>query len=157
VKIGSRSTSVTLDLDGYQLPATSMDAYDRNWLYLRGRIRTERGDWSFRDPCLLTSDVPHVSGWLRRVVEGLVQPEKLADPGPDLVFLEPELALSLESRDDDTARIRVYFLMAARPPWLIDSDDYEIWKFFVPLAATFGDLLAAADEWDTESAAFPPR
>jgi hypothetical protein len=157
VKIGCGSTSVTLVLDGYQLPATSMDAFDRNWLYLPGSTRTERGEWSFRDPCLLTSDVPHVSGWLRRVVEGLVQAEKPADPGPDLVFLEPELALSLECRNDDTARVRVYLSMAARPPWLIDSDDYEIWKFFVPLSATFGDLLTAADEWDTESAAFPSR
>jgi hypothetical protein len=157
VKLGTGDTSVTLALDGYQLPATSIYDEDRNWLYLRGHVQTESRAWSFRDPCLLTWDAPRVSAWLRAVVDGQVEPENARDAEPDEVFLEPNVAFGLESRSADSARIRFHFSLESLPPWATQEEHSELFKYFVVVTATFDELLMAAAEWDSESAAFPRR
>jgi hypothetical protein len=145
--------SVTLELDGYQGPSDLLrDPHGRNWLWVCGTVYTPSGDWSFRDPCLLTWETPEISAWLRAVVDGRVEPEH-ADGLPDLDFLEPNISLGLESYSDDSARIRLHFSAECVPPWA-DADEND---YVVVVTASFEELLRAAAEWDSESAAFPRR
>jgi hypothetical protein len=102
-------------------------------------------------PCLLTWEAPEVSAWLRALVAGRVEPET-AENFDHLIILEPNISLGLESRSENSARIRLHFSAESLAPW--DAGEAES---LVVVTASFEELLRAADQWDSESAAFPRR
>ena len=71
-------------------------------------------------------------------------------------FLEPNLAFSLASYDDEVIVIRVHFSLESLPPWEHDNDR-DLWEWFIPITTTATDLQDQASNWRTEIRAFPQR
>ena len=165
MRLGSVSgPSVELRPVGYQFPGNAGDGrgrdWDANWLLVRGDIRTADGlSWTFVDPCLTTWEARALVLWLRGVVSGETVPTPF-DGSKDerlLVFTEPNVALSLEERTDDSAVIRVHLSLEARPPWLRGNAEPDIFEYFVAVGVSLDDASAAADDWDQGLASFPER
>lgn len=145
----------------YQFPAITGSGeydWDANWLVVHGDVQLGDGRrWSFSDPCLTTWEARSLANWLRAVVRGEVEPTGFDGDAEERleVFTEPNVALSLAARSDDSAVVRVHLSLESRPPWLAQESD--IFDFFVALDLTLEDLLAAVDDWEREVSAFPER
>ena len=128
---GIAGGSLDLELVGYQFPkgpasagrmADSLrDPYDKlpivytpdddNWLVVRGRVESEGGAWTFREPCLQTWEAETLARWLEDVSQ-LRQPEAIAFTEPLLVF-----ALAKTGQGHEIAKLIISFAHGARPPW----------------------------------------
>jgi hypothetical protein len=108
---------------------------------------------------LTTREARELAQWLRGVVAGVVTPSSSASPEPGRlqIFTEPALALSLEERGDERARVRVHLSLEALPPWFNQKDRPDVFEFFVSLDVDLNDLTRSADEWDRQLASFPER
>ena len=109
--------------------------------------------WSFDDPCLTTWEAVELGRWLSAVAGGSVRPS-LSGTGQDeqmLVFVEPNVALSLQERIAD--RVRVHFSLEALPPWLRGAGRPGIFDFFVVLDVSAAELA----DWTTSLSRFPQR
>ena len=68
--ISSDGAAVELKPISYEFPTTTSDRggsfdHDANWLIIEGDVQTGDGrKWSFRDPCLLTTDAQQLAEWL---------------------------------------------------------------------------------------------
>ena len=131
--------------------------WDANWLIVRGDVRMVDGRrWSFEDPCLTTWEASELADWLRRVASGHVPPSPPGDI--EKLFTEPNVAFSLEGRDDGRVRLRVHLSLEALPPWSRDSADRpEVLAFFVVVDLSTQELTTAASEWTVELAPFAER
>lgn len=90
---GAEDRSLELTVAGYQFPdigtpgsATGQDGfhYDANWLVIAGHVNDGQHSWTFRDPCLLTTEALELARWL----------DAAADVSTDLEaadFIEPNL------------------------------------------------------------------
>ena len=74
-----------------------------------------------------------------------------------LVFLELNVALSLQERIPGRVRIRVHFSLEALPPWLHGAGQPDIFDFFVVLDVSVAELADAAADWTTSLSRFPRR
>jgi hypothetical protein len=164
VNLGNSGTSVSLRLDGYEFSGStrknkSKPDFDRNWLYVVGDVQSGSGDWTFRNACLLTYDVPQISSWLRGVVEGVIELENSAEPEPDLRFTEPDLAFGLVSCTPDSAKVRIYLSSGAQAPSFTEQAEFYVWaaESSVVVDVTHGELIDAAFEWDSAALDFPER
>src|SRR5688572_1216408 len=81
--LASPDAQVDLSVVGYQFPSAT-DQWDGNWLTIRGRVAVADREWSFDDPCLLTSEAQELGAWLMRVTN----PDAEMHP---LTFTEPNL------------------------------------------------------------------
>jgi hypothetical protein len=59
-----------LRIAGYQFPGDATAGHDFNWLIVEGAAHHPWGDWRFRDPSPLTSEVARPAGWLGAVAAG---------------------------------------------------------------------------------------
>jgi hypothetical protein len=160
----SDGARVELRAVGYQFPgrrpSTGERDEDANWLVIRGDVRLADGRaWSFEDPCLLTWEARSLADWLRGVASGAVVPKPPGgdDGAPGVVFVEPNLAVSLVARDDRQATIRVHLSLEAAPPWSAGTDSGEPFESVVEVSASLAEVARAAAEWDRELAAYPVR
>ena len=106
---GPDGQSVELRVVGYQFPDLAEAEYDSNWLRIEGNVIHPRGQWSFRDPCLLTYEVSRLADWLDAVARN--------DPSADEIgFIEPNLSFRV-IRSDASTLLCVYFELESRPTW----------------------------------------
>ncbi|MCX5208727.1 hypothetical protein OG689_05365 [Kitasatospora sp. NBC_00240] len=123
-------------------------------------MATNRGSWSFADPCLLVHEARQVSAWLRAVAAGRMAatgPDAEGWFSPDTWFVEPVLAVSLVDRNDTEAVIRVHLSLEATPPWQKGDDRADIYQYFVELRVDAATPLREADQWDLALDSFPAR
>ncbi|MGI5236567.1 WapI family immunity protein [Dactylosporangium sp. CA-139066] len=148
----SDGASLALGLAAYQFPGRPASGppgtdWDANWLIVGGAVRTAAGDtWTFRDPCLTTSEARSLARWLHAASAGPVEDELLH-------FTEPNVAWSQESYTPARVVIRVHFSLESRPHFAAG----DIFDFYVPFTLSPAHLSAAAEVWDGECAAFPVR
>jgi hypothetical protein len=151
---------VALTIGGYQFPddrGSGTHDWDANWLTIAGRVKSGKSEWTFREPCLTTWEARELSSWLHGVADGSQRP---APVGPDtsgcdmLVFTEPCLAFSYQSRSSRGVSIRVYLSSEALPK---SSACADLFEHFVELVLSPDELAVAADGLDTELRAFPVR
>jgi hypothetical protein len=155
----SDGTSVILRPVAYEFP-DSHDAVECDWLVIEVSATTTDGTWSSRDACLTTRDAPGIAEWLRGVAASSVPaslPDADGDITPDLTFLEPALAFSLAPNDDGLKHLRVHLTYGLAPPWLDIDDALNMWSFFVEVALSDTEILAASDAWRAELVPFPER
>jgi hypothetical protein len=108
-----------------------------------GEVNLGTKAWSFRDPCLTTSEVAGLAQWLDQLVDG-------AALNPYYSFTEPNLQFD---RVSDRA-IRVSFALECAPPWAERGDRWTKHGFEVPIGP---GLRRAAAELRCDLARFPER
>ncbi|HEV7949566.1 MAG TPA: hypothetical protein VGP24_07355 [Glaciihabitans sp.] len=133
--------SVELNLAGYEFEQANNE-YDANWLIIVGHIQHGSLSWTFRQPCMLTSEAQQLADWLELVAAN--------DVLPSLQFLEPNLAFSLDASSEPTApeasaRIRIEFAAEAAPP--ARRSDGVSATHTVTLQLTKPELADAAAHW----------
>jgi hypothetical protein len=156
---------VDLSVTGYQFPqsvAASARDWDVNWLCVNGKVTQADGkSWAFEDPCLTTWEGQALANWLRQAAAGIVpvSPFGLGEAAEErlLIFTEPNLAFSLESRACDHVGVRAHFSLEALPPWLHGPQQPDIFDFVILLRLSVGDLADAADTWARDLAQYPER
>ena len=84
-------------------------------------------------------------------------PETEPDDRPSWTFLEPSLAFSVGSYENQGVRLRVHLSHLAAPPWQDFDERLNTWAFFVELDLDRSELVRAAAEWSNEADAFPRR
>lgn len=79
------------------------------------------------------------------------------DDDPSLTFVEPSLAFSVASYGDQSIRLRVHLTHLAAPPWQVIDDKLNTWTYFVELDVDRSEIVRAAEDWSSETIAFPRR
>ena len=138
---GEHGLRFDLSIDGYQFPEI-LYGDDANWLMVRGEVRHPHGDWTFRDPCLETSDLERLADWFDGIATGRSEAEE--------DFLEPNLSFEYDS---SPATISVTFSHESVPAWSGDDGRFEGVKVIFPLA--LNDPLEAARNLRDWLARFP--
>ncbi|HLP85838.1 MAG TPA: hypothetical protein VK157_15920 [Phycisphaerales bacterium] len=88
----------SLRVVGYQFPQARRNCpYDRNWLILRGEVQCGDSQWTFEDPCLLTSELTELIAWL----------QKPPQPGASIWFTEPLLLFEWSESDAGCLLVRL--------------------------------------------------
>jgi len=156
-------SSVEISIACYQFPdrrAQGDRDWDANWLQVAGTVVLADGrTWTFEDPCLTTRDATDLGQWLHDVAAGSVRPSPLGSDGPEemKVFLEPNIAFSLQDRLADRVQLRVYLSLESLPPWLKGDAQIKIWDYFVVLDVPTAQLAREADDWTEDLRRFPAR
>ncbi|HEX7330302.1 MAG TPA: hypothetical protein VF290_02310 [Pyrinomonadaceae bacterium] len=138
--------SFTLTITGYQFPSLKDKEYDSNWLNIRIDVQHPEGNWKAVDPALLTYEVQEIADWFRDLAAGR-RDKRSAE------FLEPGLALHVESNEDSSEVLKVKLAYGFRPPWSKSwEDEFEL---TFPLATI--NLVKAAEALERELARYPQR
>lgn len=148
--------AVELSIKSYQFGSSNEHRdWDANWLVVAGAVALSDGaTWSFEDPCLTTWEARELLDWLRQVHAGHVQPSIWdSDEERLLVFTEPNIAFSLAARSEDSVTVRAHLSLESGP----QSEDGELFDYFVPLELTSKALVDAIVDWETALRAFPVR
>ena len=138
--------SFELLIVGYQFPELADAEYDSNWLNVKIIVRHPEGDWSARDPALLTYEVQELAEWLRAVGSGGRETQEMA-------FLEPCLSFRVRSGDKRTDELEIELAYEFRPPWAKDIDESATMLF--PLNEV--DLFTAAESLEHQLSKYPQR
>lgn len=147
---------------GYEFDDTVGDEYDDNWLVIAGDVTSAGRQWSFRHPSLLVDEARGIADWLDRVadrIEAPGGPRQNGDTGPDLVFIEPNLGLTVLSYTRDSAIVRLHLALEALPAVPIGSAEpgADRSAVSVDVEVTLPDAAAAAAVWRSELAVYPRR
>lgn len=135
---------IEVRIAGYQFPGNATADYDSNWLIVEGTVRHPRGNWTFRDPSLLTYEVARLADWLEAVATG-------TEPTQWCGFIEPNLSFEVTPERDGRV-LRVSLALEAKPPWAERGEEVHI-EF--PLNRI--DLRSAAASLRSQLSAFPQR
>jgi len=163
---GSDGQWVQLTPDGYQfpeLPRVSYNGWDENWLFIAGQANFDSSPpWSFRKASLTVPEATQISSWFRRASAGDIKfstPDEDGWRAPDLSFTEPTFAFGIDSRDDDSIDLLVYFhfSLESASPKIGDHPLMELWPRFGRLTMHPTALEVAADTWERELAPYPAR
>jgi hypothetical protein len=122
--VGPDRQSLELRICGYQFPACETDDYDSNWLIVEGTVAHPRGEWAFRDPCLLTYEASRLADWLESLSR--------SDPSSkEESFIEPNLSFR-KVESPTGCRLRVYFELESRPSWAASNSagEEDLWVEF---------------------------
>jgi hypothetical protein len=104
---------LTLEVSGYQFPDKSSAHWDRNWLFIAGRISVSGLSWTFRDPCLTTFELAQLRRWFSAVRDRQF-------PAKTCFFTEPNLEFSY---DDASELLEVRFRLESAPPEIPSGPD----------------------------------
>lgn len=152
--LGAGGSSLELSILGYQFPDLSgsrvLFDHDANWLAVLGQASDGERAWTFRDPCLLTTEARDLVVWLHAVADGR--------PTDDAIyFMEPNLEFRLVSPPGAQLVMRVIFRLESRPPWAADITEEDWDSAWLDFDMSSADLRAAANELGSELARYPER
>lgn len=150
---GAGGQFLELSIVGYEFssmnPAPFGFDHDANWLMIEGRAAEGDRGWTFRAPCLLTTELRELAAWF----------EAVADEWPDLEeidFTEPNIAFKRMTTPPDPPVIQVTFSLEARPPWLSSRPvDYEPFTLNFPTTIELTRQVARDLQADLQQ--FPER
>jgi hypothetical protein len=151
---GTGGCTLGLQIEGYEFPdlpgSRLLFDHDANWLMVSGRASDGARAWSFRDACLLTTDVRRLAGWLAAVADGVA-----ADEAID--FMEPNLEFRRVTPPGARPVVRVVFRLEARPPWVPNTTADDGDGAHVDFAMLPDALRAAADDLSSQLTLYPER
>jgi hypothetical protein len=139
---------LSLRVSGYQFPDAE-DLRERfSWHMVAGSVRCAEGDWTFEWQALTCGESPVVSRWFRAVASSVdASPHTSA-----LKFTEPNLRFEATTAEGKTT-VTVSFDLEFQPPWRARGGAGSPYR--VHFTDVNGQLMAAADEWDADLAAYP--
>jgi hypothetical protein len=106
-----------LHIVGYQFPDAEDPQKRFSWNMVEGSATSEEEHWNFRWQALACHEPPRLVRWLLDVAEWLDRPSDTASAPPDqIVFTEPNLALSVLERLSEAARIGIALDLEFKPP-----------------------------------------
>jgi hypothetical protein len=118
IRLVHGDTRFELRVVDYQFPDDATSDYDSNWLLIEGSVRHPRGDWQFRDPCLLTYEVAQLADWLEAVATG-------AESESWCGFIERNLRFQVVCEGAGRV-LRVSFAIEALPRWAKPGEDVSV-------------------------------
>ena len=140
----NENASLKLEFVNYEFPEAGRgtDAYDQNWLLLRGTWVDEEG-YTHKDSnaCLLAQELAGMNAGLKVLLAGIRDRY-------DSDFIEPDFSLSAE-KAGDTFRISASFYL----PNTMDGDDTAE----LDCILTGAELKAVIEDLDKACARFPER
>ena len=144
---GINNQTVEIKITNYQFPNEIADYYDKNWLNIYLKVKSNVGNWQTIDPSLLTREVKEVINWFTMLSKNLVSKEK------ELNFIEPNLSFELLENSNNSLKLfRINFKLESRPK-SAKADK----KYFVDCLADNRELKRIADELKTELEKYPER
>jgi hypothetical protein len=138
--LGANGNVVELHIAQWEFPNRSENRYEQ-WIWVEGSVASPRGDWRFRDPCLLVEEAEALADWLEGVAAGATRTDEPLD------FTEPNLAFVLTARSPDTVTIRVVFEHEARPPWRRRRTAHGSWSLDRERLGLGQDYWSLHDWW----------
>ena len=156
MQLGGYGSSVTLEPIRYEFAKPAGDAWDDNWLVIKGDVSALDAEWQFAIPCLTTFEAKRISAWLRGVANGDIPVSVIGDAGvvPSLEFTEPNLAFSVGSYQGGSMLVRVHFALESKSVGQ-GGDDHD--QFWVEISVTAAELDSSAEEWEKALSVFPDR
>ena len=142
----ANGNSFALRIVRYQFANTKGREYDDNWLVIEIDVTHPDGQWTSRDPVMLTTEVARLSKWMRYL-------KRSSGSTEDCEFIEPNLKFRYS---DDRGVISVYFELESRPNWNPTKYDFND-DLFIESPVTELNLQAAADELDQQLLRCPGR
>ena len=144
---GINNQTVEIKITNYQFPNETDCDYDRNWLNIYLKVKSDVGNWQTIDPSLITWEVKEIIDWFNTLSKDLV-PKDL-----ELSFIEPNLSFELlENSNGSLKMFRINFNLESRPQSATDDKEY-----FVDCLADNQELKRIADELKTELDKYPER
>ncbi len=105
------NTSVELKIHNYEFPDKLDGEYDRNWLDIFIKVKTNDWEWETIDPSLLTWDVKALIEWFRTIANN-EKPEK-----NEISNLEPNISLFLLNKySENENKFKIKLDAESRPP-----------------------------------------
>ncbi|PZQ90600.1 MAG: hypothetical protein DI534_05185 [Leifsonia xyli] len=147
---------VRLEPVRYEFPDLVGVEYDSDWLVIRGRARSDDGEWSFEDPSLLVDEALSFGEWMRSAARGdapVLEPDGNGHTEPTTTTIEPNLGFGVAGYTRDGLTIRVFLVHESAPPHEPDGRP----RFFLDLTTSSAALTQAAADWQAALARFPKR
>ena len=134
-----------LSIEGYQFPGNT-GQYDNEWLMILGDVSCPEGEWSFRDPCLMSTELGELGAFLSIDNPPATQAE--------CYLTEPVLQFTRAAIDE----VRVGFAQEATPLWAADDPEIRFGAGFPLRFFLSADDLARTSAMLREGARqFPPQ
>jgi len=144
---GINNQTVEIKITNYQFPNETDDDYDKNWLNIYLKVRSDVGNWQTIDPSLTTWEIKEIIDWFNMLSKGLISKDL------ELNFIEPNLSFELlENGNGSLKMFRINFNLESRPQSATDDK-----KYFVDCLADNQELKRIADELKTELDKYPER
>jgi hypothetical protein len=144
---GINDQTVEIKITNYQFPDKVDNDWDKNWLNIYLKVKSDVGNWQTTDPSLTTWEVEELIDW----VNTLSKDEKPAYS--ELRFTEPNLSFELlDSNNKSLKMFRIKFDFESQPQSAIENNEY-----FVDCLADNQELKRIADELKIELDKYPKR
>ena len=143
---GLNNQTVEIRITNYQFPNETQDEWDRNWLNIYLKVKSDLGNWQTIDPSLTTWEVNELIDWFNLLSKDMV-PKYLK-----LNFTEPNLSFELFNDNRPQKIFRINFNLESRPQSAKDSEEY-----FVDCIVENQELKRIADELKMELDKYPER
>ena len=138
---------VEIKITDYQFPRETDDDWDKNWLSIYLKVKSNFGNWQTIDPSLTTWEVRELINWFDTLSRNLT-PNYLV-----LNFTEPNLSFKILDNSKQSLRMfRINFNLELRPQSATNDKEY-----FVDCLADNQELKRIADELRMELDKYPEK
>ena len=138
---------VEIKITDYQFPKETDDDWDKNWLIIYLKVKSNFGNWQTIDPSLTTWEVRELINWFDTLSRNLT-PNYLV-----LNFTEPNFSFKILDNSKQFLRMfRINFNLELRPQSATNDKEY-----FVDCLADNQELKRIADELRMELDKYPEK
>jgi hypothetical protein len=118
---GISGQTVEINIINYQFPDEIDDRYDKNWLNIYLKVKSNFGNWRTIDPSLTTWEVKELIDWFITLSKDM-EPEYFK-----LNFIEPNLSFELLDNSNKSVKMfRINFNLESRPQSAINDKEYFV-------------------------------
>jgi len=144
---GINNQTVEIKITNYQFPSETNDDWDKNWLNIYLKVKSDVGNWQTIDPSLTTWEVRETIDWFNILSKDLL-PKNLK-----LNFTEPNLSFELFENSYGLMKMfRINFNLESRPQLAINNKEY-----FVDCSVDNQELKRIATDLKIEIDKYPER
>ena len=144
---GINNQTVEIKISNYQFPSETDDDWDKNWLNIYLKVKSDVGNWQTIDPSLTTWEVNELINWFNTLSKDRLPEYR------QLRFTEPNLSFELlDSNRKSLKMFRINFRLELRPQSAKEDKEY-----FVDCLVDNQELRQISDELKIELDKYPVR